>query len=70
MNEDDEILLDEISTWCSSIDGLVEHLQPELEKLNDNVKTFISSVTISLNRQGVNPEEMDQVVLADESTAH
>ncbi len=47
MDDENEMLLDQISTWCLSVDGLVEQLQPSLEELKDNVKTYVSSRTMS-----------------------
>jgi len=70
LDEEDEMLLDEIATWCLSADGLVEHLQPSVEELKDNDKTYVSSLTIYLKRQEVNIEEIDKAAFVDDSTAH
>jgi hypothetical protein len=47
---------------------LVKHLQPALEKPKENVKTYVSSIIISLNKQGVNHKEIDKTTFADELT--
>jgi cell division protein ZapA (FtsZ GTPase activity inhibitor) len=70
MSEDEEIILDEICTLSTSVDGLIQCLQSSSEKVNDNADTDMASPNVLVNLQSENVEEIDKVVLIRTSTTH
>jgi hypothetical protein len=69
MSDDEELVLDEICTLCTAVDGLVEYLQSSSEKVIENIDINMASPN-GLNLKSENIEEIDDVVLICTSTTH